>query len=142
MFAPRDCRAEFRPAARRYRKLSLLIGCLAWVAAGCAVLYFFPQTERWGALALAACIVILVAGRLFLLATFRCPACRKALEVSPTKHCPECSSTKLSGHTFWSLRDHLCTSCGAVFSGRRRRGRHYKIRFCHHCGSHLHDRGL
>lgn len=140
--APRDCRDEFRPAARRYRQRSRLVVCVAVAAVVCLLLTLIPQTQgRWSTLAFAVCLGAAVAGRVWALATFRCPACRKSLEVSPTAHCPECGSTELQGNSFWSLRGSRCTSCGATFTGRRG-GRQYKIRYCQHCGSHVNERGL
>jgi hypothetical protein len=69
----------------------------------------------------------------------RCPSCNSHATRSKGEYCPECGARPLTRGYWWSPR--TCAACGRVLRYRKS-GRLFKVRYCSHCGCHLHERGL
>jgi hypothetical protein len=73
--------------------------------------------------------------------TLRCPECRKTVARAYGDYCPEreCGTRSLSQEHWWSFR--TCAACGRELRCRKG-GRLFKVRYCGHCGCHLHEHGF
>lgn len=138
--APRDCHEEYKTTATLYLQRRRLVVCTAYALLGCVILSSAAfQSPVVAAVCVVAFMIVAVAGTLFYIPKLRCPACAGPLDAPPKIHCPECGVADLKQPRF--LGSPRCTACDKRL-GQGRNGRYYKVRYCHECGSHVHDRGL
>jgi hypothetical protein len=143
----RDLRAEFRPDAEEYRRVSalLLVPVILMFAFG-GLLWLVPKYRAIGIAGFAACIVGSVVGALVFLPKLVCPGCQKKLEDRSGyfgqsglgRFCPECGAAALTDALIFSR----CTACGKSLTRGGQNGRSYKIRYCTWCGARLDDKGV
>ena len=68
----------------------------------------------------------------------KCPACHNSLLNLPLSYCPECGN--LVDKSNW-LSGPKCNACGKSLTSNKG-PRHYKIRYCRHCGIFLDEKGF
>jgi hypothetical protein len=135
-------REVFAPRAARYRRhsrLSLLIGCCAFVGWMAAIRFLPGFGLEWvGGILFLGMLALLLFGS-FSQPSLECPACYSDVDSRQLgRFCPECGSEQFRTRS-WLLAPN-CDSCGAV--PRRGKSRGYSIRACTHCGVLLDDRGV
>src|ERR1700677_1442226 len=134
-----DARVEFRPIAARYRKIT----CWSWISF-LIFLAAFPISAalfasdsawvQWGSPILTLC-----AGIAFFVgfsAKLACPLCGQDAGGSPDQFCPECGSVPAEKKSVFSAP--RCLACEKRLRKSRVGLRYYSVRFCTHCGAHLH----
>lgn len=137
--APRDCREEFKATATLYRKRTRLFAYLFFATFALTLLGFVLKNGLVVQVGVIGGFVVVGVSLAFLIPKLACPQCRRSLEETPENYCPECGVPALKQPKF--LFTPRCTACDKRLA-RGRGGRRYKIRFCHLCGSHVHDRGV
>lgn len=135
----KDCREQFRPVARKYRRHGgivvtfILLGMLsAWAASK----YHYDRSPWFVAFFLLCCVGGVVA--MLRAPTLRCPGCGADAGGVPERFCPDCGDKSVVDNALSAYR---CTSCRKRLTSRRG-GRRYRVRFCTHCGAHLDDAGV
>jgi hypothetical protein len=133
-------RETFASAGEAYARSGLrMLACFGLAVAFFFAMFYSPDgLKEWFLLPFGVCFV----GVLLSLKGLRraCPACRNVLDEGPFgQYCPQCGSPKLEQPDLF--RPPRCGACGQTMR-RRRRGRHYKIRACTHCGVMLDEAGF
>ena len=82
--------------------------------------------------------VVLLVGIFSGPSSISCPECNGGLRRAEGNYCPECGSRSLSEGSWFYAR--ACAACKKILSHGR--GRHFKFRYCTHCGSHLNPEGF
>lgn len=156
---------QFSPVLQKIRDLGRRVGVVVFLAvciAVCSIICIFvlwicvaeffdnsPNIPKWllglfviAALLLTFCMISgIIYFRIPMKRYAKCPACHNSLLSRPRHltYCPECGSNQLEGG-YW-LMTPRCNSCGKWLT-RGKGGRHYKIRFCPHCGIFLDEKGF
>ena len=129
-------RESFWPEAEKFRKRQF-IGQVIGACMGFIFLFLFlwPQyREVW-----FPAFVVWIATML-LFATghkLKCPACKNDIECLPHIYCSKCGAPGLTKKWYSSAYCGICDS--KLVWGKRR---HFKLRFCTHCGVKLDDKGI
>jgi hypothetical protein len=135
----KDCRAEFKATATRYRAISRPLLVLALLGVCLLVLCWSGRYREIGVGGFVVCWAIGFIGS-FLLPKIVCPACHKEADQEIDQFCPECGSPGLDGeYGLFSVT--RCDSCCKKLL-RGKGGRRYKIRFCTFCGAQLDESGV
>ena len=133
-----DVRQKFAVTAAAYRlkiRVVKILGVIAGAGVAVCIAIHNANLVRWVipisvSLGAVAFIVQCLAPRLV------CPACSQVITLRRGSHCPECGRQD-SGNQF----GRPCNSCRKTISwgiGKR----HFKIRYCAHCGAFLDERGV
>jgi hypothetical protein len=131
----------FAPVAKLYRRhmrimYAGVIGFMCWILL--LILVLKPSAPGWGQI-VPALICWIIAPVAFVSAPeLICPGCRKRLDKSLGRYCPECGCNRFEAGNWY--REH-CPTCGRRLSRYKGR-RHYKIRACTHCGLMLDKKGV
>lgn len=136
---PADCRPQFQLTFKKHR--TALIVCAAIIIPGTLIsLWVWMHSQiSLGVTGFYLFTAALLLSR-FYLPSLDCPNCNKRTDLPPTQFCPECGARSLEQHG--KLVPYM--KCGACHKDLKKRKNHrlYIIRFCTHCGAHLHDHGV
>ena len=147
---------QFVPLAQRHRHLNLRLKIIMALSFGLIIIFGivlwgivlnnFENIPEWlpAIMLFLVLLLPLIVYILFVAIPLsrldKCPSCNNHLSLTKLgDYCPECGKSQFDKSN-WVLGP-KCKDCGKWLKYDKR-GRHYKIRFCTHCGVFLDENGF